>query len=72
MATPRIWLFVSALSLASISACGQKGPLYLPEDTPPPAQTSQPCRTAACEEIQNQEKEDAKDETAVTTEENTE
>jgi len=38
----KISLNLSWLCLALLTACGQKGPLYLPEQAPPPAQTAAP------------------------------
>lgn len=32
---------LSALLLTAVTACGQKGPLYLPEDTPADEQPSE-------------------------------
>ena len=37
--TPRFSLVFAVIALAFLSACGQKGPLYLP---PPPAETTTP------------------------------
>lgn len=31
----RIWLLITAFALAAV-ACGQQGPLYLPDAPPPP------------------------------------
>ncbi|HLF32098.1 MAG TPA: lipoprotein [Xanthomonadales bacterium] len=36
----KISLRLSWLCLALLTACGQKGPLYLPEQAPPPAQSA--------------------------------
>ncbi|MGH8033764.1 MAG: LPS translocon maturation chaperone LptM [Lysobacterales bacterium] len=39
---PKISLCLCGLSLALLAACGQKGPLFLPEPAPSPQQTDTP------------------------------
>nr|WP_233243755.1 lipoprotein [Bacterioplanes sanyensis] len=41
MLTRLLLLCLSSLALTQLSGCGQKGDLYLPEHTPPPATESQ-------------------------------
>ena len=55
MAPFRLCFLLVLMAPGLLSGCGQKGPLYLPDETPPSVNTSAPCRTAACAEANTSE-----------------
>lgn len=57
MLLPALRLTLLTAGLCLTVACGQKGPLYLPQDEPPAVQTNAPCRAVECNESETDDME---------------
>lgn len=55
MALRHLLAGLTLLSALLVTGCGQKGPLYLPDQEPPPRAADTPCRTPSCATVQQTE-----------------